>query len=121
MPLTYTKRVITQPEQVDYREATLQSPKEWEMFTSKGNHSLTKKGELLIQKLENAKTEKQRINALLTFLRSYRRMERTKTMNESSDTAVRECVWDFFENACAAVNLSNIANHLWESENSFPK
>ena len=36
-------------------------------------------------------------------------------MSEAGDIAVMECVWDFFERACNAVNFDyNFADTLWE-------
>lgn len=95
----------------------LQAYNDWGMFTSTGNKSITQKAKNLIKKLETIRDGSEKKKALLAFLRSYRRMSRTKAMSESSDTAVRECVWDFFWKACLAVGLDkDTADVLWELE-----
>jgi hypothetical protein len=84
------------------------------MFTSAGNSSIRKKAETLIKKLEKAETKKQKQNALLAFLRSYRRMQNTKSYREAGDTAVREAIWIFFEKACMASDMGDAADYLWD-------
>lgn len=120
--LTFTKRVVIQQEKTEYVKVTLKDyvkKGHWGMFSSKGNKSITDKALVLINKLEKAKTTTQKVNALTAFLRSYRRMGSTKTMGETSDTEVRECIWDFFEKACNAIGFgSNTADELWESPES---
>ena len=116
MPLVYKKRrppQLTYPEE-EYVELT--APEEWGMFTSKGNKSLQKKAQTLLDKLDktsHGEAEKQ-ISYLLQFLRAYHKMGYTETMGEASDTAVRECVWIFFERACEAIGLGSSADDLWE-------
>lgn len=112
MTLTYTHTERSYNETREERE--LKAPKHWGMFTSAGNSSLRKKAERLIFKLERLETKQQKQNALLAFLRSYRRMGDTKTMREADDTEVRECVWSFFEKACMASGMSDAADYLWD-------
>ena len=121
MELTYTKRVTVQPEKVENVKVNLVDDAEdrhWGMFTSAGNKSISRKAVTLIKKLKKAKTLAQKMNALTAFLRSYRRMGGTKTMGESSDTAVRESVWWFFEKACEAIGMGGAADDIWESDES---
>lgn len=114
MSLTY---VETQYNTAVVRETKiLRAPKNWGMFTSEGNKSLEKKAERLLTKLESSKSTSIQISALLSFLNSYRKMGNSKTMREAWDTAVRECVWDFFKKACTSIGLGSSANDLWEKE-----
>lgn len=119
--LTYRVTKVVQAEKKETQDVPLTTlaEREWSMFTTAGNKSITKKALILIAKLEKSKTLTQKINALNAFLRSYRRMGLTKTMGEASDTAVRECVGYFFDKACGAVGIgSSTADEIWDSPDS---
>jgi len=121
--LTHRTSKIVQSEKKEYRDVPFTELAEhnWGMFTIAGEKSITNKSLVLIKKLEKAKNLSQKINALTAYLRSYRRMGRTKTMGEASDTAVRESVWWFFENISEAVGIGrSTADEIWESEDAYP-
>lgn len=113
--LTYTEtKHYSSQEEVTKQ---LKAPDEWGMFTKAGNKSLTLKANALIKKLEDPsnETDKEIINALMGFLKSYRAMHTSKSMSESSDTEVRESVWCFFEKACLSMGYtSSLADGLWD-------
>lgn len=121
MALTYKKRKIVQPEKYIIEERELKAPTDWSMYTTKGNKSLQNKAEKLLEKVEKTDSTSKRIEAMLSFLRSYRRMEKTKTIREAGDTAVRECVWYFFRKVCEVLNIKDSADDLWEARDSYPK
>lgn len=73
----------------------------WEMFTNAGNKSITKKFELLVKRLEKAKTQSQKLRAVELFISSFYKMSKSKTMREAGDTAVRERVAIFLREICA--------------------
>jgi uncharacterized membrane-anchored protein YjiN (DUF445 family) len=111
--LTYTstliKKVTTTTE--------LKAPSDWDMYTKAGDKSLQKKAQLLINKIENSKTEKQIHNAIAAFIKSYRRMSKSKTMSEASDTAVRECVFSFLEKVarCTGIDIELLETIWYEN------
>ena len=91
-------------------------PVGWGMYSTAGNRSLNKKAQILMEDLRTGAGDiVLETKALSKYIRSYRRLNNTKTMAESSDTAVREQVWSFAQQAGSAIGWSQDAvDNIWE-------
>lgn len=110
--LMYKK--VLRSEQVVERE--LKPYTNWGMFSSAGNRSLRNKAQTLINNIEKAKSWEDKSKAFKKYFKSWRSMHDTKTMRESSDTAVRETVWCFAEKVAKAIGFSTFTlDDIWEN------
>jgi len=98
----------------------IEVPDDWEMYKPNGNLAIKKKAIRFMNNMENKKDDiVKTTRTAASFLRSFRRMSKTKKYAEADDTAVRESVFVFFEKVCNAVNLD--AEKIWYSPKSYPK
>lgn len=116
MALTYTKISYGKSVRIETKYE-LKAYNNWGMFTTKGNKSLKLKAQALINKLENTNDTRKQVNALLSFLKSYKRMCNSNSYLEADDTDVRDCVFGFFEKACMSIGLKESAENLWYKVN----
>lgn len=86
-------------------------PTDWEMFTSAGNRSLTKKAEGFIKRLAEGKPRR----AFEMFFRGYAKMGDSASYGEAMDTAVRECVYCFAKEFATILDWGEMEmEKLWE-------
>jgi uncharacterized lipoprotein YajG len=94
---------------------TFKPYKEWGMYTPQGDKSLEKKAQLLINKINKANTIHEICYAIGLFVKSYRRMSKTKTLAEASDTEVRNVVFSFLEKVCKDVGIDSYhLESIWD-------
>jgi NAD(P)H-nitrite reductase large subunit len=99
----------------------LRVPKDWGMYSIQGNKSIRLKAEKLVKTVKRTSSTIEKMKAFTDFFKEYRRLQKTKTMAESGDTAVREQVWGFAVDLGKCVDLSySTLDKLWESEDSNP-
>ena len=111
---------VEKPEDVDRKvEGILNDKPDFGMYTTAGNKSIRNKFRTLCKKLEDDSSAVSGVRACTAFLRSYRRMERTKSYAEYSDTDVRESVWLCFEFVCKKYKIDS--DWLWVHGDSYPK
>lgn len=82
----------------------------WSMYTHKGNLRLKKLAQDVIKSIEDGKDTRK---ALDTFVYKWERMSDYDSYREACDTAVRQCVWGFFEKVCKCKGIWD-ANGAWE-------
>lgn len=96
--------------------AEIRVPNQWAMFSAAGNRRLKKLAEKFVEKLNRLRTSyntipyaayRKQANALLKqYVKEWARVASTKSYPEAGDTAVRECVGDFFDRLRANVGIS---------------
>jgi hypothetical protein len=99
MQVTYTKTTTT-----TYTEE-FTAPRYWSCFTSATNTSLRKKAETCIRKIEKANGDRFKVKrAVFIFLKGWAKMCNSDRHSDAgvSDTAVREVVRGFAEDALRA-------------------
>lgn len=89
-------------------------PNSWGMYTSKGNNRLKQFAKQLIIDLQNSTSGLDALKALMKYYKRWRRLHSTKTMGESGDTAVRECVADFGMKAAKAFGYADLEERAYE-------
>jgi hypothetical protein len=106
--LTHTSTITTSVTE----ELTV--PSSWGMPTKAGDKSLQKKAQLLINEIENSKTDKEIDNAIVAFFKSYRKMRKSKTMDEASKPVVHQFVWSFLEKVgrCTGLDIADTESLL---------
>jgi len=121
MSLTYKKEEVKSTRIVT--ERTVSTPKSWGMFTSRGNNALTKEADKLIIAVDvQGITTTEKIAALTNYMKGWARICKQKSTTEANDTAVRTCIWEFFNTICHSIRLHQSADELWElleGETSF--
>jgi hypothetical protein len=110
MALTYTEtRTIVKQET---RQVTITAPDYWGCFSSchASNLSIKKKAETVLSKVDGDVTKSQVINALVTFVRGWRRMCENPRHQKAgvSDTEVRECVYAFVDKVLGATGVHGV-------------
>lgn len=90
-----------------------ETPREWGMFTSAGNRSISCKADRLVADLANYV---RRPDAFRRFFRSFKKLYGTKTMGEAGDTAVREIVLGFAMRFKDLVGGEDKVYALWDEE-----
>ncbi len=88
----------------------LKVPDHWSMYTSKGNGRLKRLAQDVIIKIEAGKDVRKTLDS---FVYKWERMSDYESYREACDTAVRECVWGFFEKVCKCKGIWD-ANGAWE-------
>lgn len=112
--LTITRKKVTTSEEA------LFVPDHWGMFTAHGNRSLRRKAQRLYDEIDEAWRSGEfnytaYRQAFTKFFKAWRRMHNTRTMGESSDTAVREMVWSFAEKVARSIRYDYFAlDAIWE-------
>ena len=110
MALTYTEtRTIVKQET---RVVTLTAQNYWGCYSShpESNRSLKKKAETVLSKVDGDVTRSQVINALVTFVRGWRRMCANPRHQRAgvSDTEVREIVYGFVDTVLTAKGVDDV-------------
>ena len=110
MALTYTEtRTVVKQE---IRQVTITAPDYWGCFSSclASNRSLKKKAETVLSKVDGDVTRSQVINALVTFVRGWRRMCANPRHQRAgvSDTEVREIVYGFVDTVLTAKGVGGV-------------
>jgi len=82
----------------------------WSMYTPKGNARLKKLAQDVIDKIEAGKDVRKTLDS---FVYKWERMSDYDSYREAYDTAVRECVWAFFEKVCKCKGIWD-ADGAWE-------
>ena len=110
MAICYTERSF-RSESV---KKTITLPTKWAMYTYFGNKRITDLASKFLKVAENDGGFLECTKAGIEFLRKYREMvwSKSKCYGESSDTAVRESVWCFFERVCNALNIDG--DKIWD-------
>lgn len=110
MALTYTetRNIVKQ----ETRVVTLTAQSYWGCYSShpESNRSLKKKAETVLGKVDGNVTKSQVINALVTFVRGWRRMCDNPRHQRAgvSDTEVREIVYDFVDKVLTATGVDGV-------------
>jgi hypothetical protein len=113
MVLTY-RALVKQPAPT-YETREVKVPNHWGMYTPAGNKSLTKKAEKLVAEIEEAKGIVAKLKIFKKYFKGWRSLHNTKTMSESGDTEVRECVWCFAARVARAVDVDEESlDKIWE-------
>ena len=114
MTLTYMKRVQV-PIQNQCVQTEVRIPDHWGMYTPAGNKSIKKKAEKLVKEIQEVTGISDKLAVFKKYFKGWRSLHRTKTMAESSDTEVRECVWCFAEQVAKAVDVdSSSLDKVWD-------
>lgn len=85
------------------------------MYTRSGNRSISNKFNSLVNKLGEDLTIDGKVKVVCKFLRGYRALAHTASYSESTDTAVREAVWDQLVNIGESFGMPRvIIDWIWE-------
>lgn len=112
--LTYTHIVSLSPIIVT-EEKELTAPVEWSMFSTAGNHKLTKISKKLLASVDTNRSYKHYVKQINSFITAYTNMSFFKKYREASDFVVREIVYEFLlkvEHALGHTYLNNIWNNI---------
>lgn len=122
MSLTITRRKSFMEETTE----TINAPKHFSCFTSKGNRRLHSLANTLLNKVEKAISIKDEdsvkyivdvTKALASYVKKYGDLCDLETYYDDgmSDTAVRECVGGFMDDVCEAIGHRELGDVIWNT------
>ena len=87
-------------------------PKEWGMFSGKGNYRIKQLAESFARKVEQSDKIYKKVITLEEYILSYRNVSNNENYAEASDTDVRERVYWF---AKEIMQNHEIVDYIWDN------